>query len=108
MIQNNVHKYKIKEHKIMFYRIVLTAITTLLIILCFEIGHIERVIAENSSNVQKNVQKIVICNVTGELCVEPKKCEQEYNYRFEKFKTYCSLPVFKPPTKDRGFNKMSN
>ena len=80
----------------MFYRVVLTGIATLLIILCFEIGHIERVIAENNSDKQEtHVQKIVICNKTGEYCVEPElsTCDTLKNMHGETIVRDCALPV---------------
>ena len=48
-----------------FYRktqfILLTCIATFLLILCFEIGHLDKVLAQSA-------QKVAICDVSGNNC----------------------------------------
>ena len=61
-----------------FYRktqfILLTCIATFLLILCFEIGHLDKVLAQSA-------QKVAICDVQGNNCASINRLSADGNSR---------------------------
>ena len=65
----------------MFYRIILTSIAALLIILCFEISHIEHLMAQNEIHTL-SLQRVAICDEDGSSCISPEPTKDFTNYTF--------------------------